>query len=342
MSTQEANAPPGGGPAGMRHISFSQAIRTALREELSRDPRVIVYGEDVGVYGGVYGCTVGLQREFGGERVKDAPISETAITGLAVGAALAGLRPVAEIMYMDFLTQASDQLVNNAAKYRYMSDGAYTVPLVIRTPAGAGAGYGAQHSQCLEAWFAHIPGLKVIMPCMPRDARGLLKSAIRDDNPVLFIEHKYHYGYTGDVPVAEELIPIGVADVKREGTDVTLVSWSHQLVAALEAAELLAAEGVSVEVVDPRTLQPLDGETIFASVRKTGRLLIAHEAVTFGGFGGEIAAQACAQCWQELKQPPLRLGAPFTPIPYSEPLERTVIPQTDDIAAAIRGLMAAG
>jgi pyruvate/2-oxoglutarate/acetoin dehydrogenase E1 component len=323
-------------PGKVRHITFAQAVRTAIREEMKRDEKVILFGEDVGQYGGVYGATTGLQREFGEDRVRDTPISEMAIAGMAVGAAVAGYRPVAEIMYCDFLAQASDAIVNNAAKWRYMSGGQFTLPLVVRAPGGGGAGYAAQHSQSLEAWFTHIPGLKVVMPGLPRDARGLLKAAIRDDNPVLFIEHKAHYGYKGEVPAEEEVIPLGVADVKREGKDVTLVSWSKTLTFALEAAEQLAGEGVDVEVVDPRTLQPLDIDTICGSVAKTGRLVVAPEAVKFGGLGGEIVAQVTERVWDSLKQPPLRIGAPFVPVPYSEPMEMFVIPQAEDIVRQVK------
>jgi pyruvate/2-oxoglutarate/acetoin dehydrogenase E1 component len=302
---------------------------------MKRDERVLLFGEDVGFYGGVYGCTTGLQKEFGEDRVRDTPISEMAIAGVAVGAALAGFRPVAEIMYEDFLTHASDAIVNSAAKWRYMSNGQFTLPLVVRSPGGGGAGYAAQHSQNLEAWFAHIPGLKVVAPGLPRDARGLLKAAIRDDNPVLFLEHKGHYGYKGEVPAEEEVIPLGVADVKRPGTDVTLVSWSKTLTHCLEAAHVLARAGVHAEVVDLRTLQPLDVETVCQSVSKTGRLVVAHEAVTFGGFGAEIVAQVVVRLWGDLKQPPLRIGAPFVPLPYSEPLESFVIPQPEDIVREV-------
>jgi len=319
-----------------REIVFAQAIITALAEEMRRDERVIVYGEDVAVYGGVYGATRGLLKEFGEKRVLDTPISEAAITGLAVGAALLGMRPVAEIMYCDFLTQASDQLVNNAAKFRYMSGGQLSLPLVMRTPAGGGTGNAAQHSQCLEAWFCHIPGMKVIMPSTPADARGLLKSAIRDDNPVLFVEHKKLYRMKGPVPAEETLIPLGVADIKRPGKDVTLVSWSYTIHLCLEAAERLAQEGIDVEVIDPRTLQPLDIEAIMRSVEKTGRLVIAHEAVTFGGFGAEIAAQVSERAFSALKHHVVRAGAKFVPQPYSEPMESLVLPQVEDIVAAVK------
>ncbi len=320
----------------MRDIVFSQAIITALAEEMRRDPRVIVYGEDVAVYGGVYGATRGLLKEFGEQRVLDTPVSETAITGIAVGASLLGMRPVAEIMYCDFLTQASDQLANNAAKLRYMSGGQLSLPLVIRMPAGGGTGNAAQHSQCLEAWACHIPGLTVVMPSTPADARGLLKTSIRDNNPVLFVEHKKLYRMRGPIPVEETLIPLGVADIKRPGKDVTLVSWSYTLHLCLEAAEQLAQEGIEVEVVDPRTLQPLDMETIMQSVQKTGRLVIVHEAVTFGGFGAEIAAQVSERAFGALKHHVVRLGAKFAPQPFSEPLETFVLPQIQNILAAVK------
>lgn len=323
-------------PERTRAITYAQAIRTALREEMKRDERIIVFGEDVGQYGGVYGATVGLQREFGEDRVRDTPISEMAIGGMAVGAAMAGYRPVAEIMYLDFLAHASDAIVNNAAKWRYMSGEQFSLPLVVRSPAGGGAGYAAQHSQNLEAWLCHIPGLKVVMAGLPRDARGLLKAAIRDDNPVVFIEHKAHYTYKGDVPAQEEVIPLGVADIKRQGSDVTLVAWSKTLIFALEAVETLAQQGISVELIDPRTLQPLDIETICNSVAKTGRLVIAHEAVKLCGFGAEIAAQVMENAWDSLSAPPLRIGAPFVPLPYSEPMESFVIPQVQDIVEGIK------
>lgn len=323
-----------------RTVVFAQAIRTALREEMKRDERVVLWGEDIGVYGGVYGATTGLQREFGEDRVRDTPISEAAIAGMAVGAALLGLRPVVEIMYEDFLTHASDAIVNQAAKWRYMSGGQFSVPLVVRSPGGGGSGYAAQHSQNLEAWFAHVPGLKVVAPCMPRDARGLLKAAIRDDSPVVFLEHKSHYTYRGQIPREEEVIPLGVADVKRDGSDVTVVSWSRTLVHALEAAELLASEGISVEVIDPRTLLPLDDETIIASVAKTGRLVVAHEAHEPAGFGAEIVARVCEKAMGDLRKAPKRVCSRFCPLPYSEPLESYAIVGTQDIVEAVRGVLA--
>lgn len=320
----------------VREVVFAQAIRTALREEMKRDESVILWGEDIGLYGGVYGATTGLQREFGKDRVRDTPISEMAIAGLAVGAALLGMRPVVEIMYADFLMHAADAIANQAAKWRYMSGGQFTVPVVFRSPGGGGSGYAAQHSQNLEAWFCHIPGLKVVCPCMPRDARALLKSAIRDDNPVVFLEHKGHYTYRGPIPREEELMPLGKADIKRAGRDVTLVSWSRTLLWALEAAEKLQEDGVSVEVVDPLTLQPLDLGTILESLAKTGRLVVAHEAHAFCGVGAEIIAQVVEGHMDLLKAAPRRVSAVACPLPYSEPLEKAALPDADDIASAVR------
>jgi pyruvate/2-oxoglutarate/acetoin dehydrogenase E1 component len=319
-----------------REVVFAQAIRTALREEMQRDESVILWGQDIGVYGGVYGATTGLQREFGEDRVRDAPISEMAIAGVAVGAALLGMRPVVEIMYADFLMHAADAIANQAAKWRFMSGGQFKVPAVFRSPAGGGSGYAAQHSQNIESWFCHIPGLKVVCPCMPRDARGLLKSAIRDDNPVVFLEHKSHYTYRGPMPKEEELLPLGKADVKREGTDVTLVSWSRNLLWALEAADKLREEGVSVEVIDPMTLFPLDLDTILESLAKTGRLVVSHEAHAFCGVGAEIIAQVVEGHMDLLKAAPKRVSAVACPLPYSEPLEKAALPDADDIAAAVR------
>jgi pyruvate/2-oxoglutarate/acetoin dehydrogenase E1 component len=295
-------------------------------------------GEDIGVYGGVYGCTRGLDRQFGLDRVRDTPISEAAIAGMAVGAAVGGLRPVAEIMYCDFLSIALDAIANNAAKLRYMSGGQLEIPMVIRTAAG-GHAYAAQHSQTLETWVAHIPGLKVVMPSSPADARGLLKSAIRDPNPVVFIEHKVLYELKGPIPVQERLEPIGVARVAREGRDVTLVTWSHTTQHCLAAAEELRGDGIDAEVIDLRTLLPMDVETLIQSVRKTGRLVIAHEAVTFGGMGAEVVSQIVEHAWGELKAPPARVGSRFVPIPFSEPLEAHVLTGMDDIVESVRACM---
>lgn len=322
----------------MRSVTFAQSIRTALREEMKRDESVVLWGQDIGVYGGVYGATTGLQREFGEDRVRDAPISEMAIGGMAVGAALAGLRPVAEIMYEDFLMHAADAIANQAAKWPYMTGGQFTVPMVVRSPGGGGSGYAAQHSQNIESWFAHIPGLKVVVPGLPRDARGLLKSAIRDDNPVVFLEHKGHYTYKGEMPKEEELLPLGKASTKREGRDVTIVSWSKEITFAMEAGDLLAEEGISAEIIDPLTLLPLDMETILTSVAKTKHLLIATESHAYCGVSAEISAQVCENLLGDIKRPPKRLGSRFVPLPYSEPLERFVIPQVRDIVEAARDL----
>ncbi|HLH74016.1 MAG TPA: alpha-ketoacid dehydrogenase subunit beta, partial [Chloroflexota bacterium] len=286
--TSTANLP------ATRQLTYVMALNEALREEMQRDPRVFVMGEDVAIWGnkgGVYGVTQGLYEEFGADRVRDTPISEEGIVGTAVGAAVTGMRPVAEIMYVDFMALAMDPLVNQGAKLRYMFGGKARVPVVIRTQEGAGRGIAAQHSQSLEAWFMHIPGIKVCVPSQPADAKGLLKSAIRDDNPVMFLEHKMLYATRGPVPEGEYTIPLGVADVKREGKDVTFIGIHTMINRGLAAAEKLAAEGISVEVIDPRTLVPLDIETIVNSVKKTGRVVIAHEAYKRGGVAGEIAMQ---------------------------------------------------
>ncbi|UCH36858.1 MAG: alpha-ketoacid dehydrogenase subunit beta [Armatimonadota bacterium] len=319
----------------MREVAYALAVRTALREEMLRDDRVFLMGEDIGVYGGVYGATRGLQREFGEERVRDTPISEAAIAGMAVGAAIGGLRPVAEIMYCDFLSIALDAIANNAAKLRYMSGGQLEIPMVIRTSAG-GHGYAAQHSQSLETWVTHIPGLKVVTPGNCGDARGLLKSAIRDPNPVVVIEHKALYQTTGAMPAEETLEPIGVAKVVREGKDVTLVSWSAMAGECVAAAEEVADDGIEVEVIDLRTLLPVDLEPVIDSVRKTGRLVVAHEAVTYCGLGAEVVAQLTERAWEHLKQAPVRVGSRFAPIPFAEPLENHVMADRYDVVEAVR------
>ncbi len=266
----------------MRELTTAQAIREALAEEMRRDPRVFLLGEDIGIYGGAFGVTNGLLEEFGPERVRDTPIAESAVVGCAIGASLLGMRPVVEIQFSDFITNAMDAIVNQAAKIRYMFGGKARVPIVVRTPGGAGTGAAAQHSQSLEAWTAHVPGLKVVMPSDPAEAKGLLKAAIRDDNPVIFYEHKLLYRVKGPVPEEDYTIPIGKARVVRPGRDVTVIATSYQVQRALQAAELLAAEGVDVEIIDPRTLLPLDRDTIVESVAKTGRVVITHEAVEHG------------------------------------------------------------
>lgn len=324
----------------MTEMTYAQAIRAALSEEMSRDERVFLMGEDIGVYGGAFGVTDGMLAEFGPDRVRDTPISEAAIAGAAIGAALGGFRPVAEFQFFDFILLAMDQLVNQAAKIRYMFGGTVSVPLVVRGPAGSGTGAAAQHSQSLEALFAHIPGLKVIAPSTPRDAKGLLLAAIRDPNPIVFIEHKLLYKTKGEVPDGDIVIPIGAAEVKREGRDVTIVATQIMVGRSLAAADVLAAEGIEVEVVDPRTLAPLDMPTIEASVAKTGRVIIVHEAVKTGGIGAEIAASITqGPAFDYLEAPILRLAGQPVPIPYNKDLERCAVPQTDDIVAAVRRIV---
>jgi len=306
---------------------------------MQRDPDVFLIGEDIGVHGGAFGVCRGLLEEFGPQRVVATPISEAAIIGAAAGAAVVGCRPVAEIMYMDFMTIAMDQIVNQVAKMRYMFGGKARLPLVIRTPSGAGRGQAAQHMQSLEAWFIHVPGLKVVMPSTPRDAKGLLKSAIRDDNPVIFVEHKLLYATRGEVPDDEVLIPLGQAEVKRPGRDATVVATSRMVRFALSAAERLSEEGIEVEVMDPRTLVPLDIETIVESVKRTNRVLIVHEACERGGVGAEIAAQIQERAFDWLDAPIKRLANPNVPIPFAQNLEALAIPDEERIAAAVRELL---
>lgn len=323
----------------MRELSYAEAIREALRQEMQRDERVFIIGEDVGVYGGAFGVTLGLVEEFGEERVIDTPISELGIAGAVTGAALTGMRPVGEIMFMDFTTLAAEQLVNQAAKIRFMFGGRAKVPLVLRTPAGSGTGAAAQHSQSLENWFVHVPGLKVVMPSTPYDAKGLLRASIRDDNPVIFVEHKLLYKVKGPVPEEPYTIPLSTAEVKREGRDLTIVATSIMVKRSLEAAEQLAREGIEAEVVDPRTLKPLDGETITRSVTKTGRVLIVHEACKTGGYGGELAAViAEGEAFDYLDAPIIRLAGRDMPIPYNRTLEYHTVPQVENIVEAARQL----
>ena len=323
----------------MREITYVQALNEALREEMKRDERVFVMGEDIGIYGGAYKVTDGLYEEFGEERVRDTAISEAAIAGAAVGAAMTGMRPVAEIMYIDFSTLAMDQIINLGAKNRYMFGGKTKVPMVMRTQGGTGRGIAAHHSQSLEAWYVHAPGLYVIMPSTPYDAKGLLKSAIRDDNPIMFIEHKMLYRTKGEVPEEEYTIPIGVGDVKREGTDVTLVAYSRMVLLALEAAEELSKEGISIEVIDPRTLKPLDIGLIVDSVKKTGRAIVVSEACKTGGVAGEISAQIMENAFDYLDAQIVRLAAADVPVPMSPPLEEASIPSVKGIIQAAKGLM---
>lgn len=323
----------------MRELTYREAIREALREEMRRDDSVFLMGEDIAQFGGSYKVTLGLVEEFGKERVRNTPISESAIIGATVGAAVGGMRPVAEIMYIDFTTLAMDQIVNQVAKIRYMTGGQVKVPLVIRTQGGGGRSAAAHHSQSLEALFFHIPGLRVVMPSSPYDAKGLLKVAIRDDNPAIFIEHKLLYAEKGPVPEEEYLVPLGKAEVKKEGTDITVVATSLMVKRALLAADELKGERISVEVVDLRTLSPLDKETIFSSVKKTGRLLIVHEACEQGGIGGEIAAQVAKEAFDYLDAPIERLATMNTPIPFAPQLENFVIPQVEDIVKKVREIV---
>jgi pyruvate/2-oxoglutarate/acetoin dehydrogenase E1 component len=324
----------------MRKLTYREALREALREEMQRDPAVFLLGEDIAEFGGSYKVTEGLLAEFGPERVRNTPISEAAIVGAALGAALMGMRPVAEIMYVDFMSIAMDQIVNQAAKVKYMFGGKARVPLVIRTQGGAGRSSGAQHAQSLEAWFVHVPGLKVVMPSTPADAKGLLKSAIRDDNAVIFIEHKLLYAVQGEVPEGEYLVPLGVAEVKRPGRDVTVVATSRMVQVALAVADRLAADGVEVEVVDPRTLAPLDEATILASVRKTHRLVVAQEAAPRCSVASEIAAVVAEQALDELDAPIVRVTARPAPVPFAPVLEQHVIPNEDRLLGAIRAVLA--
>ena len=319
----------------MAEQRFIDAIREGLREEIARDPAVYILGEDVAV-GGPFGATKGLAEEFGAHRVLNTPISEGTVVGLAVGAAALGFRPVVEVMFVDFITLAMDQLVNHAAKLHYMSGGQLRVPLTIRAQGGASGSYGAHHSQSLEAWFLHVPGLKVVMPSNPADAKGLLKAAIRDDNPVLYLEHRGLYWDRAEVPDGDHLVPLGRAAVRRPGKDVTVLALSRMVGTALEAAERLAAEGIEAEVIDPRSLCPLDLEAIVASVRKTRRLVVAHEAVERGGVGAELAAQVQEAAFDYLDSPILRVGAPFAPVPFSPALEKPFVPGAEVLLAAAR------
>jgi len=311
-----------------------------MSQEMRENQDVFILGEDIGVYGGAFGVTRGMIEEFGPERVRNTPISEAAIAGGAVGAALTGMRPILELQFSDFITIAMDQLVNQAAKTRYMFGGKGKVPLVVRTPAGSGTGAAAQHSQSLEAWMAHIPGLKVVQPSTAYDAKGLLKAAMDDDNPVIFYEHKLLYKTIGEVPEEQYSIPLGKADVKRSGKDVTIVATAIMVHKALEAAKELEAEGIDVEIIDPRTLVPLDEETIIESVKKTGKCIVVHEAVKRGGYGGEIASMiAESEAFDYLDAPIKRLGGLAVPIPYNPTLEKAVIPQVPDIIEAAKELV---
>ena len=327
-------------PAGTREITYAEALREAMATALARDPRVYLQGEDIGVYGGAFGVTAGLFEQFGPERVRDTPISENNIAGSAIGAAMTGMRPIAEMQFMDFVTMAMEQIVLQGAKIRFMFGGKATVPMVLRLPAGSGTGAAAQHSQSLEAWFVNVPGLKVVMPATPYDAKGLLLAAIADDNPVMFVENKLLYKLKGPVPVEPYVVPLGQAQIARPGRDLTVVATGILVPRALQAAATLAQEGIEMEVVDPRTLKPYDAATIVASVQRTGRLIVAHEAPLVGGYGGEIAALvAQSAAFAYLEAPIVRLGGADVPPPYNRTLEKAMAPQVEDIAQAARQLV---
>jgi acetoin:2,6-dichlorophenolindophenol oxidoreductase subunit beta len=322
----------------MPEQTYLEAIRAGLHEEMNRDAAVYLFGEDVAL-GGPFGVTNGLAEAFGKNRVVNTPISEGTVMGLAIGAALSGLRPVVEIMFIDFITLAMDQLVNHAAKLHYMSGGQLRIPLTVRVQCGIRGAMGAHHSQSLESWFLHVPGLKVVMPSNPADAKGLLKSAIRDDNPAVFIEHRGLYWSRGQVPGGEMTLPIGKASIVREGSGVTIVVLAKMLESSLEAADELASEGISVEIIDPRSLVPLDVETIVNSVKKTSRLVIVHEAVEQGGVGAEIVARVQQTAFFYLDSPILRVAAPFAPVPASPWLEKHFVPGKDQIIDAVRKVL---
>jgi acetoin:2,6-dichlorophenolindophenol oxidoreductase subunit beta len=324
----------------MPEITYLEAIRQSLWEEMKRDERVFIIGEDIGRYGGAFGVTKGMLDEFGPERIRETPISEPTIIAAAIGASLLGMRPVAELMFMDFVLLSLDQLGNQAAKMRYMFGGKASVPIVVRMPGGSGTGAAAHHSQSLETLLMHIPGLKVVMPSTPYDAKGLLLTAIRDLNPVCFVEQKLLYKSKGEVPEGEYTIPFGVADVKRQGNDLTVVTNGTMLMKTLAVVERLAQEGMDVEVIDPRTLVPLDRDTIIDSVCKTGRLLVIHEACQTGGWAGEIIASVTSsRAFGYLDTPARRLTGKDCPIPYNRGLERAAVPQEEDIESEIRAIL---
>jgi len=318
-----------------RILTYRQAVAEAIAEEMARDSRVFIMGEDVGLHGGAFGATKGLFDEFGPGRVKDTPLTESVIVGAGVGAALTGMRPIVEIMYIDFMCMAMDSIVNQAAKVKYMFGGHARVPLTIRTAFGAGRGNAAQHSQSLETWLTVVPGLLVVMPSTPYDAKGLLKSAIRNDNPVIVIENKQLYGESGNVPEDDYLVPIGKAAVRKEGKDVTLIATSRMCNYALSAVEKLSSEGIDVEFIDPRTIKPLDMETISKSIAKTHRAVIVNEGPRTGGFSNEVSSKIMDMCFYDLDAPVIRVAAEDVPIPYNAILEAEVIPAEKDILEAV-------
>lgn len=323
----------------MPEITFREALNQAMAEEMERDPNVYLMGEEVGYYQGAYKISQGLMERFGAERVIDTPITELGFAGVGVGSAMVGLRPIIEMMTFNFSMLALDQIVNNAAKLRYMSGGAFKVPIVFRGPGGAAHQLGAQHSQCLDPWFCNVPGLIVMAPSMPADAKGMLKTAIRDDNPVIFIESEVAYGYKGEVPEGEHLVPIGVGDIKREGKDVTIVAWSKMIHVALEAANVLAQEGIEAEVIDPRTLRPLDEQILITSVEKTNRCVIVEEGWPYASVGSEIAHRITLNAFDSLDAPVIKVSGEDVPMPYAANLEKAVIPNAQKVVAAAKKVL---
>jgi pyruvate dehydrogenase E1 component subunit beta len=322
-----------------RILSFREALREAMSEEMERDESIFLMGEEVGHYNGAYKVSEGMLARFGEKRVIDTPIAETGFAGVGIGAAMVGLRPIIEFMTWNFSITAADQLINNAAKLRYMSNGQFKLPIVFRGPGGAAHALAAQHSQALESLYAHVPGLKVVAPSIPADAKGLLKAAIRDDNPVVFIESEVMYSLKGEVPAGEHVVPLGVAEVKRPGRDVTLVTWSRMLHTVMKAAEQLAGEGVEAEVVDIRTIRPLDEAAVLASVRKTHRCVVVQEGWPFAGVGAEIVALVTSEAFDELDAPPTRVTNLDVPMPYARNVEEVVLPSSARVVAAVRGVL---
>ncbi|MCR5135199.1 MAG: alpha-ketoacid dehydrogenase subunit beta [Clostridiales bacterium] len=323
-----------------RIITYKEAIREAMCEEMRNDESVFFMGEDIGAYCGAFGVSKGMLEEFGPERIRETPISETAYMGCGVGAAITGMRPIVELMFSDFMAVCYDQIINQAAKMHFMFAGKVNVPMVMRTPTGGGTGAAAQHSQSLENLYCHIPGLKVVVPSTPYDAKGLLKASIRDNNTVIFLEPKRLYNTKGEVPEGEYTIPLGKADIKREGTDVSVITYGRTVQMALETAEKLAAEGIQTEVLDLRTLSPLDTEAVIATAKKTHRVVVVHEAVQFGGFGGEVVSTIMdSEAFYYLDAPVKRVGGLFCPVPFNPVLEREAFPTPEKIEAAIRELL---
>lgn len=323
----------------MRELSYRNAVIEAMDIEIGRDPKVYLAGEDIGVFGGAFGASAGLIQKYGPERIIDTPISETAITGMGVGSAVLGYRPIIEIMYMDFIGVCMDEIMNQAGKFRYMFGGQYNVPLTIRMVGGSTVYGAAHHSQCLESMLCHIPGIKVVMPGTPADVKGLIAAAVRDNNPVIVIEHKGLYNMVGSCPEGEYIVPIGKAEIVREGKDVTLVTWSLMRHKCVEAAERLAAEGISCEIIDLRSLKPFDKEAIFESVKKTHNLVIVHEANKTCGLGAEIAACVAESCIEELDNPIVRVAGPDTTVPFSPPLEEEFRVNADNIIAGVKKII---